>query len=198
MEKFQSYLKISRESFIRQSIGSFAEKGDLANGLREARDLADTKFINNLKSKEKMSRRPHGQSFEAVAVVKKKDESQDKYLIYKMDDGSETNEPFVFKSSKRKAKILRNLDKDGVHPLASETVYLDVLHSYTKGWKTYTLSHYDILIRQMVRLCTMVCPKEDRICCELFFRLINKMLQEYICDEEGLETTEYVFNPYQC
>ena len=150
MEKFQSYLKISRESFIRQSIGSFAEKGDLANGLREARDLADTKFINNLKSKEKMSRRPHGQSFEAVAVVKKKDESQDKYLIYKMDDGSETNEPFVFKSSKRKAKILRNLDKDGVHPLASKTVYLDVLHSYTKGWKTYTLSHYDILMRQMV------------------------------------------------
>ena len=48
----------------------------------------------------------------------------------------------------------------------------------------------------MVRLCTMECPKEYRICCELFFRLINKMFQEYICDEEGLETCEYVFNPY--
>ena len=26
--------------------------------------------------------------------------------------------------------------------------------------------------------------------------MINKKLQEYICDEEGLETSEYVFNPY--
>ena len=81
--------------------------------------------------------------------------------------------------AKKKVKILGNLDKDGVHPLAFETVYLDALHPYTKGWKTYTLSYYDILIQQMVRLCTMQCPKEDRICCELFFRFINKMLQEY-------------------
>ena len=35
-----------------------------------------------------MNRRPQGHSFEAVAVLKKKYESQDKYLIYKMDDGS--------------------------------------------------------------------------------------------------------------
>ena len=67
-----------------------------------------------------------------------------------MDDGSETNETFVFKSSKRKAKIIRNLDKDGVNPQASKTVCLDALHFYTKGWKTYTLSYDDILIRQMV------------------------------------------------
>ena len=98
--------------------------------------------------------------------------------------------------AKKKAKILGHLDKDGVHPLAFETVYLDVLHPYTKGWKTYTLSYYDILIQQMVRLYTMECPKEDRICCELFFRFVNKMLQEYICDKEGWETNEYVFNPY--
>ena len=122
MEKFQSYPKILRESFIRQSIGSFVEKGDLGNGLREARNLKDTRSIGNLKSKEKMSRRRHGHSFEAVVVLKKKSESQDKYLIYEMHDGSETNEPFAFNSSKRKVKILRNLDKDGVHPLASKTV----------------------------------------------------------------------------
>ena len=50
---FQNYLKISREPFIRQSIGLFVEKGDLANALREARNLAHTKFIDNLKSKKK-------------------------------------------------------------------------------------------------------------------------------------------------
>ena len=80
-----------------------------------------------------------------------------------MDDGSETNEPFVFKNNKRKAKIIRNLNKGGLHPLASKTKCMDVLHSYTKGWKRYTLSYYDILIRQMLQLCTMEYPKKDRI-----------------------------------
>ena len=63
-----------------------------------------------------------------------------KYLIYEIDDGSKTNEPFVFKSGKRKIKILRNLYKDKVHPLAFKTVYMDVLHSYTKEWRTYSHS----------------------------------------------------------
>ena len=47
----------------------------------------------------------------------------------------------------------------------------------------------------MLRLCAMNYSKEDRICCELFFRCINKMLQEYICNKEGFKTSEYVFNP---
>ena len=115
-----------------------------------------------------MTRCPHDQSFEVVAVLKKEYKSQDKYLIYEMDDGSETKEPFVFKSSKRKTKMIRNLDKDGVYPPASKIACLDILHSYTKGW-TF-MSYYDILIRQMVRLC----PMKDRICCEFVSRLINK------------------------
>ena len=97
-----------------------------------------------------MTRCSHGQSFEVVAVLKKEYKIQDKYLIYEMDDGRETSETFAFKSSKRKAKIIRNLDKDGVNPQASKTVCLDALHFYTKRSKTYTLSYYDILIRQMV------------------------------------------------
>ena len=136
--------------------------------------MTDTKYIDNLKSKEKMPRHSHGHTFEAVAVLKKMYESQDKYLIYEMYDGSETNEPLVLNSSKKKVKILGNLDKDGVHPLPFETVYLNVLHPYTKGWKTYSLSYFDILIQQMVRLCTMESPKEDRICRGIFSDLLIK------------------------
>ena len=71
---------------------------------------------------------------------------KDKYLIYEIDDGSKTNDCFVFKSSKRKIKVLINLDKDKVHPLAFKTVYLDVLHSYTKGWRTYSHSTIGTII----------------------------------------------------
>ena len=52
--------------------------------------------------------------------------------------GAKPTSFLFFKNSKRKAKILRNLDKDGVHLLAFETMYLHVLHSYTKGRNTYT------------------------------------------------------------
>ena len=73
--------------------------------------MVDRKFIDNLKYKKKMTRRLQSQSFEEVSVLKKKNESQDKYDIYKIYHGSKTNEFFVFTSSKQKAKILRNLDK---------------------------------------------------------------------------------------
>ena len=68
-------------------------------------------------------------------------------------------------------KILRNLDKHDVHPLASKTVYL-----------TYTLSYYDILIRPVLRLRTMEYPNEDRTRCntpgahgDIFNHLVQKL-----------------------
>ena len=46
-----------------------------------------------------MSRRTHDHCFEAVAILKKKYESQAKYLVYEMVGGSEAIESFIFKSS---------------------------------------------------------------------------------------------------
>ena len=76
----------------------------MEKGLTEARDLINTKLINNLKSKRKMNRRPQGHSFEAVAVLNKKYDSQDKYLIYKMDDGSGLTNFLFLKVSTGKLK----------------------------------------------------------------------------------------------
>ena len=99
-KEFQSHPKISRGSFtICQSIGSSEEERDREKGPREARNLTDTKFINNIKLKEKMSRRTHDHCFEAVSILKKKYENQDKYLVYELVDGSEAIESFVFKIS---------------------------------------------------------------------------------------------------
>ena len=75
-------------------------------------------------------------------------------------------------------------------------MHLDVLHSYTKGWKTYTLSYYDIRLKELVRLATMETSTEDKDCCKLFFININKMLQEKICEDQNIESSSYFFNPY--
>ena len=93
-------------------------------------------------AKEKKERRPDDQSFLAVQM-KDKFDVQDKFMIYSLDDGSQSDLPHVLKCSKEKAETLINLNVDGNHRLNSSSVFLDVLHSHCKGWKTYTLTFFD-------------------------------------------------------
>ena len=68
IERVSILSKNSRESFLRQSLRSIVELGDLVSGLREALILTGTKVIDNLKPRKKMSRRTHGHCVEVVAV----------------------------------------------------------------------------------------------------------------------------------
>ena len=78
---------------------------------------------------------------EANRLSKERFHDEDPYLIFDFNDDQDGSVPYVMKSSRLKVSILRKLDRDGSHPLAKETVHLDVLHSRTKGWKTYTISY---------------------------------------------------------
>ena len=129
-------------------------------------------------------------------MLKQKYNIQDKFFIYDINDGTDGSIPFVLNSSRQKVDLLHNLDRDGFHLLAEETVDLDVLHSHAKGWKTYTLSYYDIRLKELVCLASMETLTEDKDCCKLFFTNINKMLEEKICGDQNIESSSYVFNPY--
>ena len=78
-----------------------------------------------------------------------------------------------------------NLDFRGSHSLNETVVNLDVIHSRTKGFKTYTLSYYDIRFNSMVVLCTMDTISEYNEACTLFFYKINEMLNKYL-QEQGI------------
>ena len=97
---------------------------------------------------------------------------------------------FVVKSSRLKVNFLLNLDRSGSHPLSSETVHLDAIHSKCKMWKTYTVSFYCKLLREMVKLVTMECKKECAVNCRLFFMQVNKMIR----DQSG--DAHLCFNPH--
>ena len=112
-----------------------------------------------------------------------------------MNDGSNEVPPYVLKSSRRKVEQLKNLDKDMEHRLSTETVFLDVLHSRCKSWKTDTLSYYDGILRELVKLVTMEAEIENGENCELFFRVINQILQTFICEKEEIRSSSYIFNP---
>ena len=197
---FKDNPKITRKTFIRQQVQKELESGTFESAKNLAKTFTDTKFIENIKQKSKMDRRPDGHSFNAIRVLKEKYENQDKFLIFDYSSGDERSSLFVMKSSKLKVKLMKDLNRDGSHPLFRETEFLDVLHSRCKGWKTYTLSFCSKTLRQMIKLATLETDKENGDNCELFFTLINQMIKCFDYEENSSDkyddTSTLFFNPY--
>ena len=108
---------------------STLEKGSYSDAVEASKMYTDTVFIDNVRKRVLSSRRPDGHSFKAVDVIRNNFVSEDEYLIFDYCDGSYGGIPFVMKSSARNFELLLNLDKDGIHHLSTEAVFLDVLHS---------------------------------------------------------------------
>ena len=100
LKKLQDNPKLSRESLIRQSVGSYVETGDISGALNEALKYTDTRYIDNIKSSVKKPKRPDWHSFQAVHMLKWKYDIQDKFLIYDINDGTDGSIPFVLNSSR--------------------------------------------------------------------------------------------------
>ena len=192
--------RLSRENLIRQSIQSSLE-GETDNfqmAVETARTFTDVTYFDNTRNKIKMKKRPEGShNFEAVKLIKAAYNDEDPYILFDFGDGADGSTPFIMKSGRLKVELLRKLDRDGCHPLSKEVVHLDVVHSRTKGWKTYTLSYYDAQLGTMVRLAVMETPQENWKGCRCFFTVINKMVQKYAEETELLEEgATVVFKPY--
>ena len=86
-------------------------------------------------------------SLSAVAELKSICNTTDKYLIiYKIQDSnmSGTGSSYVFKSSKKMARLALNMDQNQeiMCPLTEEPAYFDGMHRRCEGWKTLTLWLY--------------------------------------------------------
>ena len=90
---------------------------------------------------------------------------------------------------------MRKLDREEHHSLNETVVHLDVIHSRTKGLKTYTLSYYDVRLNAMVVLCTMDCISECKEMCTIFFEKINDMLKKH-AEDNGDCTDDVEFRPF--
>ena len=63
-----------------------------------------------------------------------------------------------------------------------------------KSWKTYTLSYYEDLLRELIKLAIMKTKNQDKHCCALFLRGINRMCQNFINKADGTTCLTYSFN----
>ena len=129
--------------------------------------------------------RPDGHSFEAIRILQEGFNKEDMYSIYQYNDGQDECLPFVIKISTRKVELLCRLNKNEGDRLSSECVFLDVLHSRCKSWKTYTLSYYDSILKELVKLVTMETVTENAEYCELFLELINEIICKFNNNKES-------------
>ena len=132
-------------------------------------------------------RRPDGHSFQAIKILQESLNKEDMYLIYQYNDGQDECLPFVIKSSTQKVELLCRLKKDEDDRLLSECVFLHVLYSRCKSWKTNTLSYYDRILKKSVKLANMETLTENAEYCELFFELINEMICKFDNNKESSE-----------
>ena len=120
LKKLQDNPKLSRESPIAQSIGSYIETGDISGAPNEALKYTDSRYISNIKYSVTQLKRPDGHSFQAVHMLKQIYDIHEKFLIDDINDGTDGSIPFALNSSRQKVGLLHNLDRDGSHPLAGE------------------------------------------------------------------------------
>ena len=161
-------------------LSAFRQQLDWSEVEKEVESTLDRNWISNIKKKAKREMQPVGHDFEALAVFKEYCDKKDVYYVYKINDrrGNPDKPSFVFKSSKKKAEIAINMDKDGNHFLNDEYCFFDGKHKRCKGFITLTASVYHPVLRRQIPLATMETESENTETITLFWTLFNEVLQK--------------------
>ena len=116
----------------------------------------------------------------------------DNFYISSINDSSMNGRPsYVFKTSRKMARMVINMDQNYPHknPSQDEPAYFDGMYKRCSGWKTLTLWVYHNASTKLLRLATMEVKGETSENVALFWRLFNEVLAE-VKGEPG-----YQFNP---
>ena len=136
-----------------------------------ASQLMDRKILNKIKASDNQP------EFVQLINVRERYKKNDKFLIYRMNDRTQNNQPtFVFKTSSISLEIAKNMTRDKNHYLSNVFAYFDGNEKRTKRMTVLTLSVYHPLLRKQIILATMDCESENKDNCELFWRTWNDAL----------------------
>ena len=139
-----------------------------------ASQLMDRKILNKIKASDNQP------EFVQLINVRERYKKNDKFLIYRMNDRTQNNQPtFVFKTSSISLEIAKNMTRDKNHYLSNVFAYFDGNEKRTKRMTVLTLSVYHPLLRKQIILATMDCESENKDNCELFWRTWNDALADF-------------------
>ena len=135
--------------------------------------LTDKKAISNEKVKQKKLLQPQGVSFAAVKEYKEYTDTEDKLLVFTVDE----NKQIVFKTSKKKLLVAHEMCTAG-NLLAKEFCCFDGKVKRTSNFTTLTASVYHPVLQKQISLATMECVTEDTSSVELFWREFNNAYRD--------------------
>ena len=196
----QRNLKGPAKDIALAQMGELIENGEMDWAVIEAEKWINRRDTSRILSEENGNIVPDLNSFDAVAVVKKKVDTKDPYYIYRISNGAMQNTTdYVFKSSTQSAKIALQMDIDGpLNGMQLENAYFDATHRRVHGFKSLVLWTYHPALKKIIRLATMEIRTENTNDIAQFFKLFNEILQEvsgeptkmfnprfFICDEAG-------------
>ena len=131
-------------------------------------------------------------SFDAVGIIKAKTDTKDPFYIYKIGNKNlSSGSDFVFKSSRRMAKMALGMDVDWEpNLLQMENAYFDAnTHPWSMAFKSLGLWLIHPAMKKILRLVSMEIRSEHHEQIGLFFKLFNEILS-IVKEESG-----YKFNP---
>ena len=157
-----------------------------------ATQFTDSKRIADLKKKILNKVKSERHSLSSVAELKTCTDTVDNFYISSINDSNMNGRPsYVFKTSRKMARMAINMDQNYPHknPSQEEPAYFDGMHKRCTAWKTLTLWVYHNASRKLLRLATMEVKGETIENVALFWRLFNEVLAE-VKGEPGCQ-----FNP---
>ena len=188
--------KATVKQISEQAAESFIRLGN-AEMAKEAVQMAqDKQFVAEMQEEVlKLVCDKDPNSFKAIGELLENLKDYDQFFIYKINDGSFNDEVlYVFKSSLCAAELVIEMDCDDPENkscLCNEPVYCDTMHSRVDNCKNVTAWVKNPITRLMMCIATMEVERENTHTLELFFNLLNEILQKVS------SKPHYKFNPYR-
>ena len=189
----------AKEVGLRQIV-RLIDEGDMEAAEKEAEVWIDRRKVRRQMESLNPQQGMDHNSFDAVGIVKAKTDTKDPFYIYKIGNKNLSGgSDFVFKSSRRTAKIALDMDVDGeANILQMENAYFDATHTRVYGFKSLGLWLIHPAMKKILRLASMEIRSENHQDITLFFRLFNEILSTvkeepnykfnpryFVCDEAG-------------
>ena len=192
IELIRLHRRVKPRQVQRNIVLSAIEKGTMSKEelLGLTKNLNNKTKIENTKKKMKSKYRPEGHSFDALATFREKALKWDPFYIFEINNGKLNDKPsYVFKMSVATAKIALDMDKDRDSYLSEEWTFFDGTFKRCPGFVTLGAEMFHPLADRIIKLACMETDKEDTASIALFWRLFNRVLQQYSGNPE------YKFNP---
>ena len=181
----------SAKEFDLRQIVRLIDEGDMDAAEKEAEVWLDRRKVRRQMEALNPKQGMDHNSFDAVDIVKAKTDTKDPFYIYKIGNKNlSCGSDFVFKSSRRMAKMALDMDVDGEpNLLQMENTYFDATHTHVYGFKSLGLWLIHPAMKKILCLASMEIRSEHHEQIGLFFKLFNEILS-IVKEESG-----YKFNP---